>query len=237
MTHTLRILALDCLVVFGGAVALAAILRFGRAGLDALPLSRARRNLVTRLSPLAAAMLIAVYAVIAARWVLDSNDSRAWLAFAVVVGLVAAASWSALRDALEGVYLRAARSFAVGDRVDIDGVRGRIHRLGTRSVVVQTVDGELAIVPYRMVAATTIRRDVFDEQSGFHVFRLPIPERRTIADVKRAIREAALLCHWSSPRRLPTVTATDDGQLEITVFPVDANHLTEIERVVRRAVE
>jgi small-conductance mechanosensitive channel len=234
---TLLVLFRDCLVVFGGALLLAAVLRFGRIGVEALPLSRARRMLVARLSPLAAATLIAVYAVLAARWVLDSSDTREWIAFGIVLALVAATSWGALRDAVEGVYLRAARSFAVGDRVHIDGVVGRIHRLGARAVVVQTTEGELAIVPYRKVASTTIRREAFDEQSGFHVFRAPLPEAMPIPEVKRAIREAALLCHWSSPRRLPTVSVTDDGQLEITVFPVDPNHVTEIERVVREALD
>jgi hypothetical protein len=35
---------------------------------------------------------------------------------------------------------------------------------------------------------------------------------------------------------LPQVVATEDGQLEITVFPIDANHVTDIERVVRAQV-
>ena len=33
-----------------------------------------------------------------------------------------------------------------------------------------------------------------------------------------------------------TVVATEDGQLEVTVFPVDGNHASEIERVVRDAL-
>jgi hypothetical protein len=68
------------------------------------------------------------------------------------------------------------------------------------------------------------------------VFRIPIPTTRSIPELKRAVHEAALLCHWSSTRRMPQVAATDDGQLEITVFPVDANHVTEIERIVRSVV-
>jgi len=230
---TLRILGLDCLIVFGGALLLAAILRFGRAVLDALPMSRARRAFVLRARPVAAATLIAIYAVIAARWVLDSADNREWIAFAIVIGIAAAASWSVLRNALDGIYLRAGRSFEVGDRVDIAGVQGRVHRLGARAVVVETVDGQLAIIPYRTVAAAIIHRAPFDQQSAFHVFRATFPKNRAIPEVKRAVREAALLCHWSSTRRLPEVTVTDDGQLEITVFPVDANHVTEIERAVR----
>jgi small-conductance mechanosensitive channel len=234
--ETLASVAIDCVVVFGGALALAAVLRFGRALLDALPMSRARRALIVRARPLVAAMLIAVYAVIAARWVLASGDRHAWIAFVTVIGVLAAGSWNVLRNALEGIFLRVGRIFAIGDRVDIAGVQGRVHRLGARAVVLETVDGQLAIIPYRTVAAATIRREAFDEQSAFHVFRVPIPEDMQIAELKRVVREAALLCHWSSTRRRPEVAVTDDGQLEITVFPVDANHVTEIEQAVRRAL-
>lgn len=237
MLYTLRSVGIDCIFVFGGGLVLALLLRFGGVLLDAVPMSRARLALVTRLRPLAAATLVAIYAVIAARWVLDSPDQREWIAFAVIVALAAAGSWNMLRNVIEGVYLRTGRSFELGDRVEVAGVAGRVHRLGARAVVLETTDGQLAIVPYTTVAASTIRREPFDEQSAFHVFRVAIPEQRPIAELKRAVHEAALLCHWSSTRRLPHVTATDDGHLEITVFPVDANHAPEIERVVRNALD
>jgi hypothetical protein len=236
MIGTLRTIGLDCVVVFGGVAALVAIMRLGRALIDALPLSRARQVLVARMRPLAAATLIAIYALLATRWVLESGDRREWFAFALVLGVAASASWTVLRNALEGVYLRVGRTFAVGDRVEIAGVQGRVHRMGIRALVLETIDGQLAIIPYRTVASGTIRREPFRQQSAFHVFRVAIPEHRSIPELKRAVHEAALLCHWSSTRRVPQVTATDDGQLEITVFPVDANHVTEIERSVRSAV-
>jgi hypothetical protein len=222
--------------VFGGALLLAMMLRFGRALLDALPMRRSRLAFVARVRPLAAVMVIGIYAVLATRWVLEGGDRGEWIAFALVLAVIALASWGVLRNALEGVYLRLGRSFDVGDRVQIAGVTGRVHRLGARAVVIETIDGQLAIIPYRTAAEVTILREPFDEQSAFHVFRLPIPERRSIPELKRAVHEAALLCHWCSTRRAPQITATEDGHLEITVFPVDANHITEIERVVRRAV-
>lgn len=236
MIDTLRIIAIDCGVVFGGALVLVALLRFGGGVLDALPMSRAGRASIGRLRPLVATTLIAVYAVVATRWVLASADSRESIAFALVAGIIATASWSAIRDAIEGVYVRMGKSLAIGDRVDIDGIRGRIQRLSARSITIESIDGELAIIPYRTVVSTTIRREPSDDHSAFHVFRIAIPETRSIPEIKRAVHEAALLCHWSSTRRPPQVNATNDGQLEITVFPVDANHVTEIERAVRRAL-
>lgn len=237
MSYTLPTIALHALVVFGGALVLALVLRFARAVLDALPMSRARLALVIRLRPLAALLLIVGYAVIAAGWVLTSASPREWIAFAIILGVATAASWNMLRNVLEGVYLRVGRSFEVGDRVEIAGIQGRVHRLDTRAVVLETNHGQLAIIPYTTVSSSTIRREPFDEQSAFHAFRVAIPADRQIAELKRAVHTAALLCHWSSTRRLPQVTATDDGHLEITVFPIDGNHAPEIEHAVRSALE
>jgi hypothetical protein len=234
---TIRIVAFDCLLAIGGALALAAVLRLGAAALEAVPMSRARRALLARLRPLAAAILIAAYVAMIARWVLDSDDRRSWIALAVVVGVVVAASWTSLRDLLEGVYLRAGQTFAAGDRVQIGEVRGRVQRLGHRAVVLETANGELALIPYRTVAAATVRREPADGQSSFHVFRVPVPKDAAIADIKRAVLEAALLCHWSSVARQPEVAATGDGHVEITVFPADPDHVSDLVRTVRRALE
>jgi moderate conductance mechanosensitive channel len=240
MIEALLVVALDCVVVIAGAIGLVVALRFGRAALAALPMSRAARALVDRLSPVAGLALIAVYVVLAARWILDTGAPREQLGFAGVVALAAAASWSSLRDALEGVYLRAGRTLGVGDRVRIGELRGRVQRLGLRRATIETIDGELALVPYRQVAVATVFRDPGDdpgaELSAFHVFRVRIPDNRAIPEVKRIVREAALLCHWSSIARPPEVAAADDGHVEITVFPVDTDHVTDLERVVRRAL-
>jgi small-conductance mechanosensitive channel len=177
--------------------------------------------------PLVGAMLCATYALLAISWVIESGDRGEWIAFVVIAGIATVASWGELRNALEGVYLRLGRSFNVGERVEIAGVQGRVHRMGARALVLETVDGQLALIPYRIVASSMMRREPFGRQSAFHVFRVPIPG--TIPELERAAHEAALLCHWSSRRRMPQVTATDDGHLDITVFPVDASHVTEIE--------
>lgn len=236
MIESLRSVVVDCVLAVASGLALVLLLRFGRAVLDAVPMSRARRVLVARLQPIAGATLVVIYVVIAARWILDSGDPRSWLAFGLAAAVFAAASWGALRDVIEGVYLRASRTLAVGDRVQIGSVRGRVQRLGRRNVVLEATDGELALIPYRTVATSTVLRGPFDERSTFHVFRLQVPEHCSVPEAKRVVREAALLCHWSSIARQPQVIATDDGQLEITVFPIGADHVADIERVLRRAL-
>jgi len=231
-----RLLALDCAFVLGGALALALVLRFAGAALDAVPMSRARRALVERVRPLAGLVLVLVFVVLAVRWILDSGDQRAWLALVLVAGGVVAVSWSPLRDVFEGVFLRAGRACSVGDRVQVGAIRGRVYRLTLRGIHIESGDGELAFVPYRLAAAQPMLRTT-GEDTAFHMFRVPLPANRSLAEARRVILETALLSHWSSIARHPAVAAAESGDLEITVFAIDPDRAPEIERALRRALE
>lgn len=236
MIQPLAGFAIDALVVAGGGLALLVALRLGRAALDVLPMSRARRQLVTRVRPIAGGILILVYVLLAARWLLRDASELAPYALALVAAFVVAASWGALRDVLEGAYLRAARTFAAGDRIQIGTVRGRVQRLGYRHLHVESSDGELVVLPYRAVAEQPIQRSA-EDRTSFHVFRLPVPAGLGLAEAKRLVQETALLCHWSSIARSPQVVASATGELDVTVFPIAPDHAGEIERAIRAAVD
>jgi len=234
---TLRDLGFDILAVVGGGLLVVLALRFGGALFDALPMSRGRRELIARVRPLAAAALIVLYVLFVAVWMLRDGVGQYTFYSVVVVGAtVVVMSRGALADLLEGVYLRAARTFAVGDRVQIGTVRGRIQRLGVRHVYIEGSDGELAILSYRNITGQPILRAADVDRTAFHIFRVPLPPERTIADAKRLVRETALLNHWSSVARPPQVAATSAAELEVTVFAIDADQAPEIERAVRRAL-
>jgi len=236
MIDALRLVLVDCAIVIGGGLALALVFRFSRVIFDAIPMSRARRALVARLSPLAGAALALLFVVMAARWILRTEDPRAWIALAVVAAVVVAISWGTLRDVFEGIFLRTAHTCSVGDRVQIGAVRGRVQRLGLRSLHVEAEGGEIAIVPYRIVAAQPLLRTPGTDHAAFRVFRMPLPANRSLADVRRVILETALLSHHASITRAPEVVATDGGELEVTVFAVDPDRAPDLEQALRRAL-
>lgn len=236
MIEALRLVVIDCAILVAAGIALALLLRFGRAALDALPTSRARRAQIERISPVAGTAIAVLFAVMAARWILRTDDARAWIALGAAVALVLALSWGPLRDVFEGVYLRAGKGLVVGDRIQVAGVRGRVQRLGLRGVHVEG-NGELAIVPYRTLTAQPLLRTPGVDHPAFHVFRVARPRGRSIADARRLIVETALLHHWASVARQPHVVATDDGELEITVFAIDPDRVTDLEHELREALE
>lgn len=236
MIEILRLVVLDCAVVIAAAIGLVLVLRFGRAALDALPTSRARRVLIERVAPVAAVAIGVLFVATAVRWVLRTDDHRAWIAIAIVGGVTLALAWGALRDVIEGVLLRAARGCTVGDRIQLDAVRGRVERLGLRGLHVEATDGELVVVPYRAIAGKPIVRAPRVDHAAFRVFRVAVPAGRTVEDARRVLIETALLHHWASVARLPQVVVTEQGELEVTVFAIDAHRVLDVERALRRAL-
>jgi small-conductance mechanosensitive channel len=241
LIDVLRLVVVDVLVVLAAALALVLVLRFGRAVLDALPMKRARRVLLERVAPLAGVAVSLLFVAMATRWVLGTDDQRAWIALGAVAAVIVALSWGALRDVFEGVYLRAGRGCAVGDRVQLgsggEAIRGRVQKLGLRGLHLEGEGGELAIVPYRALAGRALLRSPGIDHAAFRVFRIPLPPGRSLADARQAIVESALLHHWASVARQPQIVVTEDGQLEVTVFAVDPGRVIDVERALRAAVE
>lgn len=228
-----KTIGLDLLVVLGTGLALIGLFRFADALIVALPLRRATRSVVDRLRPVVAAGVVVVWAVIAVRWVLRGNAGAASATLVIVAGVAIASAWRVIRDIVEGIYFRAAGTCLTGDNVQIGEIRGRIKALGVRAITIETSDGELAILPYGQVAASSIFRSPAADRTSFHVFRVPMPRGASLPEAKQRVREAALLCHWSSIAQPPRCVATGDGDLEITVFALDADRASEIERAVR----
>ena len=235
MIGAAKSIGLDLLIVFGSGLVLIGLYRLANELVFALPLRRANRAVVARLRPVVAAAFVVMWAIITMGWVLRESAVVAHYTLVVVGGICIAAAWRVIRDITEGIYFRAAGTCLTGDQVQIGGIRGRIKALGLRALIIETSDGELAILPYSHVAASSIFRSPAADRTSFHVFRMPMPRDASLPEAKQRVREAALLCHWSSIAQAPRCVATGDGELEITVFALDADRASEIERAVRAA--
>jgi len=233
MIETAKTIGFELVVILGSAAALYGIYRVLDQLLSALPMNRDTRVLLQRVQPAFAAALVVVWGIVVVHWALRDDAGSAQYTV-IIVGIAAiAAFWPVIRDIAEGLYFRSARAFLVGDQVQVGDIRGRLQSIGVRSITIETPDGELAILSYTRVAASSIFRSPAADRTSFHVFRVPMPRNTSLPDAKQRVREAALLCHWSSIAQPPQCVATADGELEITVFALDADRASEIERAVR----
>lgn len=220
-----------------GGVLLVAGLHSAARLVEWLPLSRSSSTRIRQWLPVLATFVVLVYIVAALQWLLGDSAPRGWAVVAVLF-LVSAACWRAIRDAIDGLFLRATGACRTGDYVQLEHLAGRIRRLGWRFLVLETSEGHVATVPYSQVTSSALRRLPEVKHGLLHLFFLDIPSSVPLPVVKRHISVAALLCPWCVPKRNARVRTLEQGtRVEVTLSLVDADHAAEAESVVRESVQ
>ncbi len=234
-------LGMDVTWVLLGGLVVVVFLWATRRALDLIPLGTDRRELLLRVHPVLSVAVLGTFAFLAVRSLFGRYPDvlpYALLAF-VVASLVVA--WDAVRDVLAGFGLQASRGVRAGDHVRVGQVTGRVERLGFRAMVVETAEGDRAIIPNRVATREILvhtrgasRGGGVDGASSL-TFQVSVEGPVVLADLTSVVRRAALGCHWSSIARLPEVRGVDGG-LEITVFALEAERAPEVEARVRAAL-
>jgi len=201
-----------------------------------LPISRARRELWARAGPLVAAVVCFAYLLYAVGKVFRPYPAAVPFALVLLLFGFGAAAWFAIKDILAGVTIKAGRICRVGDHVQVGGVAGQVERMGLRVLSIRTTRGDEAIIPYSRIARDSLLRTPVIPGVALHVFRLEVPVEASLQEIKRVAVSSALLSHWSSVVREPELARVDASHCEVTVFALDADHGSEVERQVRQAL-
>lgn len=224
----------DLVLVLVYAAVIGGLLAVLRGAIEVVPLSRGRRQAATRAMPVLAAAGVLALAVLVVRTLLSDQPRMAAAGTMLVIGAFTVASWSALRDVASGVFLKAGQVCREGDLVRIDDLSGRVIAMGLRVMVVETSDGDEAIIPFSQVSRERLMRSPAADGLAPHVFRLRPDEGVDLAAVKAAVRRSALLSHWAAVSREPEVTRVG-AEVEVTVFSLDPDHGPDVEATVRRS--
>ncbi len=222
------------LLVLGAALWFAA--RGVRWVIGVFPMNKERRAALLRTSPVAGAALTLLYLLFPARTLFRRQPVALPIVLALVVTAFVAAAWPMARDFLAGVALKTGRVCDEGDEVRIGDVEGRVVRMGHRVLVIETRDGDEAILPYAGVAREAVVRTRTLGGVTPHKFRIEAPPADPFAELRAQIIRVTLLCHWSAFAREPEVVPAGDRSIEVTVFCLDGAHGRDIETAVRSAI-
>ena len=219
-------------VTLGGVLLL--ILKAAAMGLELVPVSRARREALRRVTPLVGLVLVVGYCLFVVRALFQDQPAILPLALALVLSGFVAAAWAPLRDVVTGVFLKAGRVCGMGDAVHLGEISGRVIDMGHRTVSVETERGEHVVIPYGLVAKGAISKVPVLSGAQAHVFELKLPAERPIAESLRRVQLRAMRHHWSSFVRVPEVKLLGDRVCRVTVYPLSVDRAAEIEESVRR---
>lgn len=223
------------LVAARGGAALALLWLLGQA-LRYAPLPPRHRRIADRFAPVVTLGGVGVVVVASAGQLLAAQAMPVALWGAVASGLLVAGLWAPLRDVLAGVVIKSSLSLQPGDEISLQNVRGRVLRLGLRGLLLRTAAGE-TFVPYARYVRAIVVRSPRGPAASAYSFRVRPTAGVSQSELRNAIRESVLLCHWSSPAHEPELCSLDEGALEVRVAAIDPDHATEIEASVRRRLE
>lgn len=235
--HLPSISVIDLFLVLGGAL-LILVAQFGlRAGLRLVTMSRTSRERLDRFLPVFELLVWVVYLPTSLAWLMGGHPLTTLIIVCLLGAMLIFAGWFAFRDYIAGVVLRSERGWQRGDWVQSGEVEGRIRHLGLRTLQIERADGDRVLIPYGRLSREALVQGIrVSAGAAHHTFAVGLEDPAREDEVRRAIEQTALLCHWSAPRPEPEVRTNDVGQLEVTIHALTEERAATVERVVRAAV-
>jgi len=213
------------------------ILKAVGVGLRLLTKEASAQARVRRIMSTVEAVALLVFLVFAVSQVFTGDKNWSPAAELVLAVVIAASAWFALRDLAAGFIIRAGDTLRPGDKFAAGDVKGTVQRLGYRVLVLESEQGEEVFVPYSRVQSATVTRAPRSFGAFGHAFSLRLPEGMSAAEGARAIKRAALMCHWHSPVKEVQLDPGRDGSFMVRVFALHPLYGAEIEAEVRAAIK
>ncbi len=199
--------------------------------------SAARRRMIRQWLPALDAIVIlgAVFTMIASA---GADRNTLLIATAVTAALILWWLRFALDDFVSGIVLQAELTIEPDSWLRIGGTEGRVRRIGLRSIVLETEQGDRVIVPFGMAARSAVVTSSAPDQTRAHTFSVTAPASTGADRAAAALRAAAFNSLWSSIRRDPEIElraeTAESLQFDVTVHALADDRALDIEREVRR---
>jgi len=231
----LGVSGLSLLVVLLTSIALLVALSGLRGLIAILPIRKSRREQLRRARPVVETVVVVLYLAIAVPKLFGDDERLAPVVLAVLLLGLIAVSWSAIRDLINGIFIKAGALCQVGDRVEVEDTHGRVKRLGYRVLTLETDAGEEVFIPYGRLSRRSLVRTPRLEGVHRHSFELALPAERDPVRAIHEIKAEALGSHWACVVRSPEVEALEGGRLRVHVFALGREQGVAIEAAVRRS--
>lgn len=242
------------------AVLLLAVGVFALVGLlarvfEQLPIGRRGWTRLRRARPVVEISLALACLIVGVPVVFAGHDTVTQLVLAALLLAALAASWSALRDLMQGILIRSGELCRPGDRVAVGpahagppregrqegsaregAMLGVVARLGYRTLTLTTDDGAELFIPYTELSRHAILRVPRTRGVHRHSFELELGEAVDPLRAIDRIKRLALSCHWSSVVREPEIDAVGGRTLRVQVFALGHEHGPAIEASIRRGL-
>ena len=163
------------------------------------------------------------YAIIPALY--EKHFLLGFSAFAVALSVIIWYTWYRLRDYMAGIIFRSSKDIREQESISVSGSEGRIIKVGSYNLSLETENGEIVLLPYSSFAGKKIIKQHSSEQVKSFKFVLTVDSEKDPIKLVSEIKNTILTQPWSSLKKDPQIVMinSDDKEVkfEITVFTPD----------------
>ncbi len=161
------------------------------------------------------------------------------LAGGAVLLILGLFGWFVLRDTVAGVIFSSKNPNILHNRMKIGEMKGKVVKLGTTTLRLQSDTGELLSIPYSKVAGEAIaeyaREDIADRFS----VRFAVADGEDAATLRQAMARELMLLPWVNHRQAlgaRIVTGPNGKAVEVSFHCLNREHAAKVEeRLSERA--
>lgn len=147
--------------------------------------------------------------------------------------------WFVLRDTVAGVVFASKNPNILNNRIKINEMKGKVVRLGTTTLRLQTDAGELLSIPYSKLAGEAIAEHAREDIADRFSVLLDVGEGSDPEEVRQVLARELVLLPWVNHRQShgARIVQRDGGKrVEVSFHCLNREHAARIEeRLAARA--
>ncbi len=171
------------------------------------------------------------------RQIFINRDVYVYFSMGVGLLLFGALTWFVLRDVLAGIIFKLQHNLKPQQAIQVSKHAGRLLRLGTTTITIESNTGEHLKIPYTQLINQTVGHNESSHVVEPFDFTLEVPKSSSKDQWMRTLRREVLLLPWASARRKPVIQwqREDDAchLFEVRVHSLSAQHAQLIENHLR----
>ena len=154
------------------------------------------RFLFLRLFPVVEIIIWIAFSFWALNYLFRETELYLLITASTIILLISVSGWYLFRDFFSGIILKSENAFEPGQKIQTDVASGIIRKLGSRSMEIETKEGELVKIPYTLLSSVKLIKPADYEKGVGYVIRLNISSRYPAVNIKNLLEKRILEMPW-----------------------------------------
>ncbi len=219
------------------AIVLALIFRLLHYLVPALPVKRAWKSRLLHHLPAAEVLLWLTFLIWGVGWFIRHNIYVAITLGIILVMTMIWFSWFTLRHLIAGIVMRWNRDLKTGEPIKTLDYQGKIQRMGYRSLVLETDQGQSIYLPWAKIINQEIIRSHPADKIQSHTFTMKVTAKKTVYQTTDSLKTHILSLPWVSLVKKPEIMlldkSPDNYTFQITIYSIEKSYFVHIENALK----